>query len=134
MILPTPRRCARDRARRGGARGAAAQLNEGGAARRAWGVLAAAQRSLHRTAPVSVKLVPPAGDLLEVKPLELTFSPSDWATPQRVRVQALDDAVLDASPHREVILHQLRSSDVRFGPRLGSWATPSRSRCSRPTR
>jgi hypothetical protein len=29
------------------------------------------------TAPVSVKLVPPAGDLLEVKPLELTFSPSD---------------------------------------------------------
>lgn len=35
-----------------------------------------------------------------------------------MRVQALDDAVLDASPHREVILHQLRSSDVRFGPRL----------------
>lgn len=61
---------------------------------------------------------------VSVSPASLTFTPSDWETPQTVTVSAVDDTEIESN-HSGTISHGLTSSDLSFGglPIAGVTAT-----------
>ncbi|MCW2950717.1 MAG: hypothetical protein JWN41_1730, partial [Thermoleophilia bacterium] len=68
------------------------------------------------TAPVTVTLTVP-GDLGSDK-TSLVFTTANWATDQIVTINAVDDAVTEATPHARTITHAAASSDGNYGAAL----------------
>jgi hypothetical protein len=67
------------------------------------------------SAPVTVTLT--FGTDLIVSPAVLVFSGSEWATPQEVTIQAVDDRVEEAGRESQLITHFANSSDMDYyGP------------------
>ena len=51
---------------------------------------------------------------IAVVPTTLTFTASDWATPQTVTVKAVDDALVELPLHASTITHSVASSDPSY--------------------
>jgi len=51
---------------------------------------------------------------VSVVPAALTFTTSDWDTPQSVTVTAIDDSNLEADPHITQIVHTVESADSLY--------------------
>ncbi len=63
-------------------------------------------------ADVTVSLTVPAAQLVTDK-TTLVFAPGNWATPQAVRVTAVDDLV-EEGPHAAIIRHTASSGDLNY--------------------
>ncbi|MCW2926030.1 MAG: hypothetical protein JWM98_3434, partial [Thermoleophilia bacterium] len=63
------------------------------------------------TAPVTFTLTAPGGQATAA-PGTLTFTPVNWMTPQTVTVTAVDDAVVEASPHAAAVHHVVAGDPV----------------------
>jgi uncharacterized repeat protein (TIGR02543 family) len=63
-------------------------------------------------ANVTITLMPDAQ--VGVSPTSLTFTTSNWATPQIVTVTAVNDPIIEATPHTGVILHTITSADAKY--------------------
>jgi hypothetical protein len=46
--------------------------------------------------------------------LPLTFTPLDWDSPQPVRVIAVDDLLVEATPHTDIVTHSTTSADAPY--------------------
>lgn len=86
---------------------AALTLAEGGAA----ATYTVRLRS-HPAAPVTIHLAPDDQVLTDKR--VLTFDASDWSTTKTVRVIAVDDDVDESGTHQGVVVHTVRSADVRY--------------------
>ena len=53
----------------------------------------------------------PAGGFLRIVPDTLTFTTSDWATPQTVSVMALDDGIVGGVSRQDIVTHQVSGGD-----------------------
>jgi hypothetical protein len=83
-------------------------LAEGGAA----GAVSACLGRLAPTADVNVTITPRAREVTTTPSL-LTFTPSNWALPQPLTVQAIDDARAEG-PHVDSVRFVLASADPRY--------------------
>jgi hypothetical protein len=65
------------------------------------------------TAPAAnvVVAVNYTGAELTVSPTALTFTPSNWSTPQTVTIQGVDDTIVEAAQHTVTITHAVSSTD-----------------------
>jgi len=64
------------------------------------------------TASVTITATPNAQ--VSVSPASLTFTTSNWATPQNISVTAVNDSDIEASPHVGSILHSTASADADY--------------------
>ena len=64
--------------------------------------------------PADTVVITPAGNqggFLRLVPDTLTFTTSDWATPQTVSVMALDDGIVGGAPPTNFVTHQVSGGD-----------------------
>jgi hypothetical protein len=67
------------------------------------------------TAPVTVTITEPADpNRLVINPVQLTFTPTNSATPQLVTVTAIDDQVLRGRTYTTTLDHQVTSTDYNY--------------------
>jgi hypothetical protein len=64
------------------------------------------------SANVTIHIAP--NSQITTSPTSLTFTPSDWSTPQTLTVTAVDDTIIEAN-HTGTINHSLSSTDLSFG-------------------
>ena len=60
-----------------------------------------------------------AGDQLTFAPASLHFDGSNWDVWQQVTVQAVDDPLIERTPHTSLLFHRIDSDDPAFQGRLG---------------
>ena len=60
---------------------------------------------------VVITLAGNQGGFLRLVPDTLTFTTSDWATPQTVSVMALDDGIAGGAPTQDIVTHQVSGGD-----------------------
>ncbi|WRH68964.1 MAG: calcium-binding protein [Planktothrix sp. GU0601_MAG3] len=69
------------------------------------------------TANVIVKITPDSQTDLgngEDNPIELTFTPDNWNSPQLVTVNAIDDSIVEDKIHTSTLVHSISSSDNNY--------------------
>jgi hypothetical protein len=64
------------------------------------------------TATVTISMT--TNGQVNVVPTSLNFNALNWNTPQTVTVTAVDDAVIESSPHSGTITHTISSTDPRY--------------------
>ena len=66
------------------------------------------------TADVVIAIDADDPNQMEATPAELTFTPGNWDTAQTVQVAAIDDEVIEVSPHAATLVHSVSSDDQSY--------------------
>lgn len=67
------------------------------------------------TDPVTITASPDAQ--VSVTPASRTFTPADWNVPQSFTISAVDDALVEGTPHSGTVSHAASSADAAFNGR-----------------
>ena len=79
------------------------------------GIAAAADIVLTSEPTADVTVTLNGGSQVTATPSTLVFTPANWATPQAFTVAAIDDALVEGSPHAGTLLVTGTSSDPSYG-------------------